>query len=222
VDSKKIFARKLQNAMARAGVNQSELARELGIRPQSVQSWCAGQTMPRSQFLAQIAKRLNVTVLELMQPDDPARDPEPIAAVSPGPLFGIDGFLKKMARTADLYDQALNPDAGAILTRIGKACRLFTGDLEPWRSVYCTLPVAKCVDSGGCLSAQIRSALFDVLLDKPGAWPEPGTRLVALGPGLISHPLELSEAVTDGARCGVQLIPTSEPDTAFSAILARR
>jgi SOS-response transcriptional repressor LexA len=49
-----------------AGLNQSELARALGVSPQAVQNWESGDNIPRSTRLADIAKAINTTVEYLM------------------------------------------------------------------------------------------------------------------------------------------------------------
>jgi transcriptional regulator with XRE-family HTH domain len=46
-------------------LNQSELARLVGIRPQSVQSWESGNTVPRLQILPEVARALGVEVRDL-------------------------------------------------------------------------------------------------------------------------------------------------------------
>lgn len=51
------------------GWNQSELAREMGVTPQSVQAWEAGKNVPRQQKMKKLAGLLGVTVGELMNDD---------------------------------------------------------------------------------------------------------------------------------------------------------
>lgn len=48
------------------GWNQSELAREMGVTPQSVQAWEAGKNVPRQQKMQKLAAVLGATVGELM------------------------------------------------------------------------------------------------------------------------------------------------------------
>ena len=48
------------------GMNQSELARMLGVSPQSVQAWEANKNIPRQQRLKAIAEALSVTASYLM------------------------------------------------------------------------------------------------------------------------------------------------------------
>ena len=51
---------KFAEARATAGLTQSELARRLGIRPQSVQAWESGVSAPRARRLSQVAEVLGV------------------------------------------------------------------------------------------------------------------------------------------------------------------
>ena len=51
------------------GWNQSELAREMDVTPQSVQAWEAGKNVPRQQKMTKLAGLLGVSVGELMNDD---------------------------------------------------------------------------------------------------------------------------------------------------------
>ncbi len=51
------------------GWNQSELAREMGVTPQSVQAWEAGKNVPRQQKMKKLADVLGAKVGELMSDD---------------------------------------------------------------------------------------------------------------------------------------------------------
>lgn len=55
------FADRLAEARERAGFSQSELARRIGVKPQSVQQWEGAGTTPRSHRLASLAMALGVT-----------------------------------------------------------------------------------------------------------------------------------------------------------------
>lgn len=55
------FAKRLYEALERADINQSELARRLGVRPQSVQAWVAGESEPRGYRFENLAKTLGVS-----------------------------------------------------------------------------------------------------------------------------------------------------------------
>ncbi|WP_369326528.1 helix-turn-helix domain-containing protein [Alcaligenes nematophilus] len=64
MDGKSIGARIAQHREAK-GLNQSELARQLGVTPQSVQKWESGGA-PRTKRLQEIAAILGVRVADLV------------------------------------------------------------------------------------------------------------------------------------------------------------
>ncbi|HFN5073012.1 TPA: LexA family protein [Pseudomonas aeruginosa] len=53
------------------GLSQSELARNLGVTPQAVQSWESGKSSPRGKRLDELCRLLQVTVTWLVTGDDP-------------------------------------------------------------------------------------------------------------------------------------------------------
>ena len=54
------IAERITAARERAGLTQTELARRLGIRPQSVQQWENGLSAPRARRLSEVAAALGV------------------------------------------------------------------------------------------------------------------------------------------------------------------
>lgn len=61
--------RRIAKAREDKGLNQSELARRLGVTPQSVQAWESGKNVPRNQKLSSIAEVLGVSVGYLLVGD---------------------------------------------------------------------------------------------------------------------------------------------------------
>lgn len=59
------------------GGNQSELARFVGVSPQAVQQWIAGETSPRGKNLERAADFLNVSPAELRFGQQPAKNIAP-------------------------------------------------------------------------------------------------------------------------------------------------
>ena len=59
------FPKRMAEAREAKGLNQSELARRLGVTPQAVQSWEAGKSTPRPPRMYELAKILGVDYLEL-------------------------------------------------------------------------------------------------------------------------------------------------------------
>lgn len=56
------MASRIESALAKEGLNQSELAGLLSISPQAVQQWTKGKTAPKGKRLTELAKILNVSV----------------------------------------------------------------------------------------------------------------------------------------------------------------
>ncbi|MFO7278259.1 MAG: XRE family transcriptional regulator [Pseudomonadota bacterium] len=80
------FARRLKAGMAAKQLDQSTVARALGIEPQSVQQWLAGQTMPRGYRIKALAALLDVEPWELLGSSTPVEDAggNRFSAVAPG------------------------------------------------------------------------------------------------------------------------------------------
>lgn len=62
----KDIGERIAAARETARLNQSELARQMGVSPQAVQKWEAGETVPRGQRIERLASALGVTVSYLM------------------------------------------------------------------------------------------------------------------------------------------------------------
>lgn len=66
----------IAEARRKAGLNQSELARKLGVTPQSVQAWESGKSTPRPTMMKKISKELGMHAEVIIQaalselPDD--------------------------------------------------------------------------------------------------------------------------------------------------------
>ena len=72
--NKEQIASNIAEARKRSGLNQSELARRLGITPQSVQQWEKGTSTPKIDRLAAIAQILGVSLESLT-----GQEPIPVA-----------------------------------------------------------------------------------------------------------------------------------------------
>jgi phage repressor protein C with HTH and peptisase S24 domain len=68
----KNIGERIEKAREAARLNQSELARQMGVSPQAVQKWEAGETVPRGQRIEHLAAVLGVTVTYLMSGDEGA------------------------------------------------------------------------------------------------------------------------------------------------------
>jgi len=56
----KTIGKRIQEARISCNMNQSDLARKLGVRPQSVQHWERGTTLPKSSRINALAEALNI------------------------------------------------------------------------------------------------------------------------------------------------------------------
>ncbi|MGN0016035.1 MAG: helix-turn-helix domain-containing protein [Candidatus Avelusimicrobium sp.] len=54
--TEKEFVKKIKIALAEAGLNQSELAKKMGIKKQAVSNWFAGYRKPKVETLQKIAE----------------------------------------------------------------------------------------------------------------------------------------------------------------------
>lgn len=106
------------------GWNQSELAREMDVTPQSVQAWEAGKNVPRQQKMTKLAGLLGVSVGELMNDDVIEGEFERITAsriesnVEPGPPITSPYRAIKIVGTAQMgsegYWYALDEGEGVV------------------------------------------------------------------------------------------------------------
>lgn len=83
-----------QSLSRKNGGNQSEMARHIGVSPQAVQKWIAGESEPRGENLAKAAQFLGVTQSYLKFGD---QSEQQAPAVSPA--LGSDGEKRQVPRT---------------------------------------------------------------------------------------------------------------------------
>ncbi|MFC0709231.1 XRE family transcriptional regulator [Azorhizophilus paspali] len=76
------IGKRIALAREEKGWNQSELARQLGVKPQSVQAWEAGRNVPRPQKMQQMSRLLGKSVGYFMDDANAISNP---AEVEPGP-----------------------------------------------------------------------------------------------------------------------------------------
>lgn len=82
------FKDNLRTALERARIDQSELARRLGVTPSAVNQWVAGTAIPKSARLGQIADMLGVSTERLLTQVNTSaitRIPEPNIRTVPNP-----------------------------------------------------------------------------------------------------------------------------------------
>lgn len=89
-----MIGKNIEAARLRLGLNQSELARLLGVSPQSVQQWEAGETEPRRKRIQAIAECLNTTVAEIEFGTSLTKVEKPTAKLSETESVLITAFRK--------------------------------------------------------------------------------------------------------------------------------
>lgn len=62
------IGKRITKAREAAGLNQSELARALGVKPQSVQAWESGRNVPRHKKIEAISAYLGIPIMDLIEP----------------------------------------------------------------------------------------------------------------------------------------------------------
>ncbi|MBP4001526.1 helix-turn-helix transcriptional regulator [Pseudomonas koreensis] len=62
------IGKRITKAREKAGLNQSELARALGVKPQSVQAWESGRNVPRHKKIEAISVFLGIPIMDLIEP----------------------------------------------------------------------------------------------------------------------------------------------------------
>ncbi|AZP73470.1 XRE family transcriptional regulator [Pseudomonas poae] len=65
----------ITEAREKQGLNQSELARMLGVTPQAVQAWESGRSLPRPKKLVEIARALKIPLAQTSDRQRLARRP---------------------------------------------------------------------------------------------------------------------------------------------------
>ena len=89
------IGQRIQKARRKRGVNQSELARALGVSPQSVQQWEDGTTEPRRHRIAAIAAFLRVPEIALLTDHGsaPTQNVRPVGIQPPDTHYPIISWV---------------------------------------------------------------------------------------------------------------------------------
>ncbi|MCY1358020.1 helix-turn-helix protein [compost metagenome] len=130
----KTIGSRIAAARERKGLNQSQLSRLLGVRPQSVQAWEADRNTPRPKRLGLIAAALDVTVsalvdgigneaapLVLTGPADQGKDARRAAYLKEGEV------LIRKYELPDMVKEAMPPDYVDLVRNITVCVRQLDG-----------------------------------------------------------------------------------------------
>ena len=100
-----VFGRNLDHLLHKAGIQQNELAKELGVSKSAVSMWVSGSAVPRMDKVQRMTEILNCTVNDLLL--RPAGlDPRPIPRQGTLPVIGIASAGKGVIALEDIIDYA--------------------------------------------------------------------------------------------------------------------
>lgn len=73
---KKIFTRNLNRLLKKSGKTQKEVANDLNLNPQTVNSWCTGAALPRMGKIQLLSDYFGVLKSELIEDNPESDNPE--------------------------------------------------------------------------------------------------------------------------------------------------
>lgn len=106
------LAMRIQQARIAAGLSQSDLARILGVKPQSIQHWERGTSSPKTSRITDVATALGVKASWLLLEED--NDNKSPSIIANGELTIDEQILIKIYRLMD-------PSRQIIFGEIAKA-----------------------------------------------------------------------------------------------------
>ena len=69
-EQKKVFANNLTNLISASGKTQKEVAKDLGVNPQTLNVWCTGKSIPKVSKIQMIADYFKVGKSQLVDQAD--------------------------------------------------------------------------------------------------------------------------------------------------------
>ena len=85
---KAIFSKKLNSYVTKSGKNQSEIAKNIRVSPQTFNTWCKGIAIPRMGKVQTLADYFHINKSDLIE--DKAAEPATTVA-----YFDVDGYTEK-------------------------------------------------------------------------------------------------------------------------------
>ena len=73
-ETKKIFSENLTRLLSKSDKTQLDLARQMGVAPSTVSSWCTGDKMPRMDKVEWMAEFFDVPTSVLIEPYSPSKE----------------------------------------------------------------------------------------------------------------------------------------------------
>lgn len=103
----KSIGKKIAAARLTKGLNQSELARQLDVTPQSVQAWESDKNVPRAQKLRAICAALDINLSDLMAGSIAIDQADQKPEVSSLPLSTDSAGAQVVRRLGKMYGEGL-------------------------------------------------------------------------------------------------------------------
>lgn len=90
-NAREIFVKNLNEIMARRGITQSDIIRELNVSSATVSNWCTGKKYPRIDVMQRLADLLgvNMSTLTTEQGMDDMKDLDRLEALHRNPRLGM-------------------------------------------------------------------------------------------------------------------------------------
>ena len=85
---KSIFSKNLNSYVTKSGKNQSEIAKNIRVSPQTFNTWCKGIAIPRMGKVQTLADYFHINKSDLIE--DKAAEPATTVA-----YFDVDGYTEK-------------------------------------------------------------------------------------------------------------------------------
>ena len=85
---KAIFSKNLNSYVTKSGKNQSEIAKNIRVSPQTFNTWCKGIAIPRMGKVQTLAHYFHINKSDLIE--DKAAEPATTVA-----YFDVDGYTEK-------------------------------------------------------------------------------------------------------------------------------
>ena len=85
---KAIFSKNLNSYVTKSGKNQSEIAKNIRVSPQTFNTWCKGIAIPRMGKVQTLADYFHINKSDLIE--DKAEEPATTVA-----YFDVDGYTAK-------------------------------------------------------------------------------------------------------------------------------
>ncbi|WP_018294576.1 helix-turn-helix domain-containing protein [Mariprofundus ferrooxydans] len=110
-DSLASIGQRIQKARIARGMNQTELADELGVKPQAIQHWERGTAQPKTSRIPAIAKALSVQTAWLLNDESDLSSKPDNSSISHDEEFILNQYRKMDSTRKKIFE-----DIASVLT----------------------------------------------------------------------------------------------------------